>query len=339
MLNKTARNVIFIVAGAVALSLVIYLIAAAAKGQIKYDTEMDTETLYRHYGAAGMIYLMDKNSIPVDEDYRKQVKKSSKELIDGATLSAVGSSDIAKMICMDRVFGFGMEENLYEELYKRIDEKTGLLDENYQDSYSGLDEDTVYAMKLASTDAVMNELDSFGIADKGSYDSIKALADAYNSSMDKYDHNDIYKSVWTISSELENIFYYYMITDRLSLLDYKVMWDRLGSDYVRNLFETNADNKDFNKSSATNISAVLTDTKARLMGADIKIEYTAQEYYNTFDTPEAFLYNTDSEDADYFEYYLFVVLSQPSDLALTENSFFTGNVQGWLNASWKEQNK
>ena len=67
-----------------------------------------------------------------------------------------------------------------------------------------------------------------------------------------------------------------------------------------------------------------------MLNAGITPKYTAQEYFNTLSDENAFLYNKNSDNYFYYEYILFLDLSQPSDLKLSENSFFTKNVNKWL---------
>ncbi len=327
MLNKKVRNIMYAVSAAVTLVLVLYLFAAAVTGGIRYRTEVDSLELNRSYGIAGMIKLTQRSGIDLGDEFKKTMKEKCSSTVSLIGINTVGSSEIAKMICIDSVFDYGMKDELFYELNRRIDTETGLFDEYYNDSYDGLDADTIYAMKLASTDALMISLDAFSLTD-ADYDVFSALANAYNSSLDKYDHNDIYNKNWTISAELENIFYYYLITDRLDCLDYEMMWNRLGSDYVRNLFETGENNESFREKSVANISGILTDLKAHMLGANITVPYTPQEYYEILDTEEAFKY--DASAADEFEYSIFVYLSNPKDLDLSKNQFFADNIGKWL---------
>ena len=282
------------------------------------------------YGSAGCIYLCEKNNVRLEDSYKKNITDEAKNFMSGLDLSIVSTSDLAKLICTDNVLSLGMKDKLFSDLYARYDEQTKLFDDYEGDTYEGLDEDTALTMKIASTDALWTQLNAFGIKDD-KYDIKKLLSDAFNANVGKYDHNDIYKDGWSVSNELENIFYYYLITDSVKEINYKPVWDVLGPNYLHTLFESNENKDGFNAESADNLSGVTTDYKAaNVLDAGIKPEYTPQEYYNTLDSDSAFLYNTGSDDFIYFEYYLFIALNQPSDLKLDENKYFTDNINKWL---------
>ena len=336
MLNKKARNIIFLVSALITFSLLLWLCGAAGTGMIKYTTTDETDIkIYRYYGAAGCIYLMEKNNIPVDKDYKKIVKDTSADFINHVNIRNTGSSDLSKLICISEFFGLDVKEELYSELHKRYNKDAALFDEKIYDTYSGMTEDQKLAMQLAATDAIFNVFDSFGISDP-EYDIKQLLADSFNKNIDKYDHNDIYNGVWTVTSELENIFYYFLATDNLSLIKYEKIWDVIGSGYVRDLFETNKEQSSFVEKSIENMSAILTDNKAHnILGANINIPYTPQQYYNSLTTSEAFEYYPSSEKNSYYEYTLFVDLCKPDSLKLSENEYFTGNVSGWLSDNLK----
>ncbi len=291
------------------------------------------------YGSAGCIYLCKKNNISLEDSYINKIKDEARSFMSGLELSIVGSSELVRLICTDHVLSLGMKDKLSEELHRRYNESAGLFDEYFGDTYEGLDEDTKLTMQMASTDSMWIQFNSFGINDD-KYDIKKLLADSFNKNISKYDHNDIYNGVWTVTSELENIFYYFLITDSLDDINYKPVWDVLGPNYLRNIFDTNANVKSFQEKSIANISGVLTDYKAHtVLGADITPKYTAQEYYNILDSDLAFLYNSGDEDFAYFEYTLFVDLSQPSDLDLKQNKHFTESVQKWLKHCYENHGK
>ncbi len=311
--------------------------ASTASSQVSYGdfqgnklTEKAELMIYQTYGSAGCVYLCRKNNINVDSGYLKKLTGEAKQFISGLELKNVGSSELAKLICTDNTLNLGMKDKLFDELHKRYNKETNLFDEFENDTYEGIDEEKKLVMQISSTDIIWTELNAFGLKDD-TYDIKKLLCDAFNANVDKYNHNDIYNGVWTISSELENIFYYFLITDSIDSINYKPVWDVLGPNYLRNVFETNENVDGFVEISAENLSAVTTDQKAKeKLGVDIKIKYTAQEYYNTFDTDAAFTYNPSGKDFFYFEYCIFTYLSQPSDLKLTENKYFTDNIGKWL---------
>lgn len=335
-MNKTVRNILFIFAALFTAWVFLCFIVASNAGEIRQPSSTDNELItYQYYGAAGCIHLMEKNGIPVDREYRQQVKDAINSSLPFIDWTKTGSSDIAKFICIDHVFSLGMEDMLYSELHRRYDSSSGLFDENFHDTYEDLDKDTILAMQLAATDAIWTEFDAFDLTDS-EYDYCRLLADAFNANLDKYDHNDIYNNKWTVTSELENIFYYYLATDNLELLNYKPVWDVLGSGYVRDLFETNKEQSEFSENSIENMSAILTDNKAYFsLGANITLKYTPQQYYNTLSSAEAFMYDPSSAKNSYYEYTLFTDISQPKSLKLTENTFFTDNINQWLKDNYK----
>lgn len=337
MINKTARNIIFAISAAATFCLLLWFIGAAGTGLIKYSSSEDSELkIYKYYGSSGCLYLMEKNHIPVDKTYKDNLKNISADFISHTDLRKTGSSELAKLICISEYFGLDIKNDLYSELHRRYNKESALFDENYFDTYSGMTDDEKTAMRLASTDAVFTEFDSFGITDP-EYDIKQLLADAFNKNIDKYDHNDIYSGKWTITSELENIFYYFLVNDDLSLIKYEKIWDVLGPNYLRNVFDTNKEQSGFVEKSIENMSAVLTDNKAHdILGAKIKIPYTPQEYFNSLTDAEAFAYDPSSEKNSYYEYTLFVDLCKPDDLNLTENEFFTSSVSGWLSDNMKD---
>ena len=336
MLNKTARNIIFAISALATFCLLLWFFGAAGTGQIKYKTSDDNELMtYRYYGAAGCIYLMEKNHIPVDKTYKDTVKNTCAEFISHIDIRKTGSSDIAKYICISEFFGLDIKDELYTELHKRYNKDSALFDENYYDNYSGMTEDEKLAMRLAATDAIFTEFDSFGLKDP-EYDLKQLTADAFNNNIDKYDHNDIYNGVWTVTSELENIFYYFLATDNLSMIRYEKVWEVLGPGYIHNIFDTNKDQSSFEEKSIENMSAILTDNKAAdVLGASIKNPYTPQQYFNSLTDNAAFAYDPSSDKNSYYEYTLFVDLCKPDDLALSENEFFTGNISDWLSDTLK----
>ena len=336
MINKPAKITLYLLSVIITFSMLLYLIAAAAGGNIRYGNDKDK--LYQCYGAAGCIYLMDKNSVPVDKTYRENVRNQAEQFFENTTISKLGSSEIAMMICIDSIFEFGKSDVLFEEMNGRYNEKERLFDEYYGDSYSELDDDGALAMRIASTDAMWISLNSFGLKND-EYDLPQLLADAFNANLDKYDHNDIYGKYWTVSSELENIFYYFLDTGDIGRINYEKIWETLGADYVRDLFATNENSETFRQNNSANISGILTDTRARVqLGAAIELPYTPQKYYNSLDSAESFNYSDDSENNKNFEYNIFVDLSQPSDLKLSENQYFVKNINQWLienyNANW-----
>ena len=335
MINKIVRNGLFIFTSLFALWVFIAFVVASNAGEIKQPSSTDNELKnYQYYGAAGCVYLMEKNNIPVDDEYRRKVKDTIEDSILFMDWTKTGSSDLAKYICIDHVFSLGMEDILYSELHRRYNEDAGLFDETYHDTYEGMDENTILAMRLASTDAIWTELDAFGLNDS-EYDIKQMLADAFNKNLDKYDHNDIYINKWTVTSELENIFYYYLATDSLNLLDYKTVWDVLGSGYVRDLFETNKEESGFVENSVDNMSAILTDNKAYfVLGANITPKYTPQQYFNLLTTAESLAYNPSSEKNAYYEYTIFSDISKPDSLKLSDNAFFKENIGNWLNDNY-----
>lgn len=311
--------------------LLLYLIAAANNGTIKYVTNNDIQLkIYRYYGAAGCIDLMDKNNIPVDEEYRKNAKNDAAAFISYTDLQKVGSSDISKLICIDSVFGLDLKDELFTELHRRYNKDARLFDENLFDNYSELDDDTKLALQLTSTDEIWRALDSFGLTDE-EYNIKQILADGFNNNLDKYDHNDIYNGKISVSSELENIFYYYLCTDSLSSLNYQKVWDVLGPGYQHDLFESNENKNEFNTQTINNLPPILTDNKAFFsLGAKITPKYTTQQYFNSLNTPSAFEYDPSSSENSYFEYTLFTDICQPKNMKLSENKFFRENINTWL---------
>lgn len=335
MIKKIVNASLFTASSIFTIILILYLIAAANNGDIKYITNEDTELqIYRYYGAAGCIYLMKKNGIPVDSEYKSNAEKVISDFISHTDITKLGSTDISKLICIDSVFDFDMKDDLYNELERRYDPVSDLYNEKAYDDYSGLDENTIITMKLASTDEIWKQLDSFGLNDKDDK-LIRMVVKGYNNNLSKFDHNDIYSGKWTLSSELENTFYYFLCTDRLDMLNYESMWEVLGKGYVRDLFETNKEESGFVEKSMDNISAILTDNKAHLvLNANINLPYTPQQYYNSLNTPEAFLYNEDNLNDNSYEYTLFSDLCQPDSLKLANNEFFKSSVNSWLKNSY-----
>ena len=347
MFERNIRYAMYIISLVFLFILLIYFIAGASTGEFyKKNEELTRKNIQQCYGAVGCIRLAKQNSIPLDDDYKAEIKNKSEKIISSVRLSSLGSSDIAKLICISKELNIGKESGLFDELHKRYNKDAKLFDEKYKDDYSGLDKDQITALRLSSTDAVWMSFDSFGVKD-GEYDILRMLSDGFNANTGKYDHNDIYNGTWNISTELENIFYYFLITDKLSYINYDPLWNVLGPDYKRNIFETNEKNtgtqtdsqtttpgssqSSFKEKSIANISGVYTDMKARLvLGANITPKYTPQQYYNTLDSEDAFLYNPSSSDSRYYEYTLFIDLSQPSDLKLAENKFFKDNLNKWL---------
>lgn len=293
-------------------------------------SERDIIRINQLYGSAGCIFLCKKNKIALSDDYISKITAEGKFLLGGLDLTIVGTSDLSKLICADNVLSLGESDRLKKELYTRYNAESKLFDEYAGDTYEGLDADQKTAMQMTSTDAVWMQLNVFDITDD-KYDFYDLAIKAFNDNVSKYNHNDIYSGRWTITSELENLFYYCLINDKLDKLNYKAIWDVLGPNYMRDLFETNAENSSFSEKSIANISGMLTDIKSKdVLGADIKPKYAVQEYYNSLDKNSDFLYNINSEDHIYYEYTLFLDLSQPKELKLSENSFFTENVGKWL---------
>ena len=286
--------------------------------------------IYQLYGSAGCIYLCNKNNIALEDSYKKKITDEAKKFMEDLDLSVVSTADLAKLICTDHTLSLGMKDKLFSDLHVRYNEQSKLFDDYEGDTYEGLDEETALTMKIASTDAVWSEFNAFGIKDD-KYDVKKLLSDAFDANVSKYDHNDIYKNGWYVSNELENIFYYYLITNSVKEINYKPVWDVLGPNYLHTLFESNKNKESFNAVCVDNIPGVTTDYyAANTLDAPIKPEYSPQEYYNTLDSDSAFLYNKGSDDFIYFEYYLFNALNQPSDLKLSENKYFTDNINKWL---------
>lgn len=331
MKNTIIRRSVFGVCILFTMILLLYLVAAANNGTIKYVTNDNTQLkIYRYYGTAGCIMLMDKENIPVDEEYRSKVKDEIALFISYTDLQKIGSSDIAKLICIDNVFGYGMKDDLFTEFHRRYNKEAKLYDENLYDDYSGVDNDTKLALQLTSTDEIWKTFDPFGIEDP-EHDIKQILADGFNNNLDKYDHNDIYNGKVSVTSELENIFYYYLSTDSLSYLKYETVWNVLGPGYQHDLFESNAEKKDFNAETINNIPAILTDNKAYFsLGAKITPKYTPQQYFNSLKTPSAFKYDPSSQENSYFEYTLFSDICQPETLKISDNEFFRENIGTWL---------
>lgn len=331
MKNTIIRRSVFGVCILFFMILMLYLVAAANNGTIKYVTNNDVQLkIYRYYGAAGCIDLMDKNNIPVDENYRKDVKEEIALFMSYADLQKIGSSDIAKLICIDSVFGYDMKDELFTELHRRYNNEARLYDENLYDNYSGVDSDTKLALQLTSTDEIWKTFDPFGMNDP-EHDIKQLVADGFNNHLDKYDHNDIYNGKISVTSELENIFYYFLSTDSLSYLKYEKVWDVLGPGYIHDLFESNAEKKEFNAETINNIPAILTDNKAYFaLGAKITPKYTPQQYFNTLKTAAAFEYDPSSQENSYFEYTLYSDICQPQTLKLMDNIYFRENIGTWL---------
>lgn len=298
-------------------------------------SEKDIMRLNQVYGSAGCIYLCEKNNIPLEDGYKDNIKNEAKELIGGLDIDIIGTSELAKAICADHVLSLGEKDRLNKEFYTRYNDDAKLFDEYAEDKYEGVSDEEKLIMRIASTDAVWIEFNSFGINDD-KYDIKKLLADAFNANVDKYNHNDIYNGKWSVTSELENIFYYYLITDSLDMIKYQKIWDVLGPNYLRDLYESNENNTSFQEFSIANISGMLTDTKSKeVLKAGIEPKYDLREYYKNLSEENAFLYDKSSEDYIYYEYTLFVDLSQPSDLKLSDNKFFTENVGKWLSECYE----
>ncbi len=304
--------------------------------------ELSDEDLVRIsqlYGSAGCIYLCNKNGIALDASYQKKIKEEADSFLAGLNTKIIGTSDLSKLICVDAVLSLGRKEQLEAELNSRYNKDAKLFDEYANDTYEGLDENQKATMQIASTDAVWIQYNAFGIK-SDTYDIQRLLADAFNAHVSQYDHNDIYNGRWSISSELENIFYYFLITDSLDLIQYQKVWDVLGPNYLRDLFETNVNNDSFAENSIANISGILTDIKAKeVLKASITPKYPVQDYYNSLKDADSFQYNESADEFVYYEYELFLDLSQPSDLKLNENAFFRDNVGKWLENCYEKNHK
>lgn len=302
-------------------------------------SQKDIVRIYQLYGSVGCIYLCEKNNIALDKEYKESVAAEAKEFISGLDIGIIGTSDLVKVICTDNVLSLGMNDKLRKELYERYNADAKLFDEYKKDDYKDIDSEMKTAMQMTSTDAVWMQLNAFGLKDE-KYDVKKMLSDAFNANTDKYDHNVIYNNTLTITSELENIFYYYLITDSLDSIEYKPIWDVLGPGYQRDIFETNENKDNFKEKSINNISGILTDIKAKdVLKVDIKPKYGIQEYFDSLSGESAFEYDTTKDENIYYEYTLFVNLSQPKDLKLSDNKFFTENVGKWLKYCYNNNHK
>ncbi len=288
------------------------------------------------YGSAGCIYLFEKNNIALADGYKDKIRNEAADFIGKLNIEILGTSDLSKLICADHVLSLGEKDRLQKELYVRYNKDADLFDEYAGDDYEGLDEDQKITMQMATTDAVWMQYNAYGIKDE-KYDICSMAAKAFNNNVGKYNHNDIYSGKWTVTSELENLFYYMLITDDLDKIEYKTIWDVLGPNYLRDLFESNENNDSFDEFSIANISGMLTDIKARdVLGVEIEPKYEVQNYYNGLDKESCFLYNAKDEDYAYYEYTLFLYLSQPSDLKLGENKFFSENGGKWLKKCYED---
>lgn len=293
-------------------------------------SEKDIMRLNQIYGSAGCIYLSEKNNIPLKDGYKDKIKAEAKSLISGLDIEVIGTSELAKAICADHVLSLGEKDRLQKEFYTRYNKDAKLFDEYALDKYEGVSDEEKLIMQIASTDAVWIEFNSFGLNDE-KYDVKELLADAFNANVSKYNHNDIYNGKWSVTSELENIFYYFLITDSLDMIKYQTIWDVLGPNYLRDLFESNENNTSFNEFSIANISGMLTDIKAKeVLKAGIEPKYNVRDYFKNLGTEEAFMYDKNSDEYYYYEYTLFLDLSQPADLKLSENKFLSENMGAWL---------
>lgn len=326
---KITRISLSVISVIMFLVLLFYTIGSAVTGNMNYTQNNDE--IYDCYGAAGCIYLMDKNHIKIEESYRENIKKRCQKLIHTTILSNLGTTELAKYICMDYALDLGLKDVLFSEFHSRFDEKTQFFIEyKNKSNYDGWTDDQILQANINATNSVWITFDSFGLKDP-EYDLQALSANTFNQYSYQYVRNDVYTSKWTISNELENIFYYFLCTDSIHLLNYEEMWKIVGSDYTRDLFETNEGKESFTEFSISNIAGILTDIKAKeYFKINIQPKYQIQEYFNLLNTEEAFFHSQKDYENNGFEYVLFLNLCQPDTLDLAQNEYFTKNINQWL---------
>lgn len=324
MANKAATRIIAVIA-CVFTVIVLLLNMAQCPNTVSIDNEPDQTTVNYLYGTAGCLYLMDKNSITIDSEMKGKIKDMAENWFIENNYQSLGSSQLAKIICVDDYFQLGHSEKLMNELNLRYHKERKLFAETRHMDYGDnpTDDDKLrYDMQTTSTVcAVLGDMN----IKNSEHDIVQMLADSFNENVDKYDINTTLNRR-TLSSELENIFYYFLNKNSIERIDYQPVWKELERHYNNDIFESNKESSDFEEFSVNNLPSLYTDSQVvHELGAGFDLTYTPQKFYELLTTEDSFGISDDEAI-----YYLYTNLNQDPDLNLKTNSFFVQNINKWL---------
>lgn len=327
MANKLSIWIISVISCVV---IAVILVMNMAQCQDSTLTKEPDQTRLNYlYGTTGCMYLMDKNSITVDFNLKNNIKDMAEDWFNENSYQALGSSQLAKLICVDDYFDLGYAEKLMTELNRRYNSDRKLFSETLNMDY-GDDptEDDKLKYDLQTTSSVCAVLGDMNIKDN-EHDIVEMLADSFNNNIDKYDFNSTL-NIRTLSSELENVFYYFLNKNSIERIKYQPVWDELKRHYNNDIFESNKETSGFKELSVENLPALYTDSQVvHELGAGFKLTYTPQQFYQMLNSEDAFGVSNDAE----FTYYLYSYLNQDPDLGLKSNTYFVQNINRWLTSS------
>lgn len=330
MANKLSITILSVISCLVLFFTVIFTAATCEGGTIV--PQADPDDLNYFYGTAGCMYLMDKNGITVDSDLKKKVKADAQSWLQVYHYKTLGSSQLAKLICVDRYFSLGYTDTMIDELNRRYNSERKLFMEEVNMDYGdNPSEDDRIAYDMRTTDSVCSILEDMNIKNTA-HDLPQVLADAFNAHVNKYNINQTMGNTWTISNSIENTFYYFLNKGTIERINYAPVWNELSRHYTKDLFESNKESSSFQQFSAENLPAVYTDSQVvHELGASFQLTYTSQNYYQLLNTEEAFGVSNEKT----FTYYLYSYLNQDPDLGLAANYYFATHINEWLSKNYR----
>ena len=333
--KKTGLTILFIIIGVLILAISVFFIWDSIERK-KYseapNAEPYTNQIQYYYGAVGCMYLMDKNNIPVDEQYKADIKEKCQQIINDLDKNDVSLLHFSRIIAIDNYFNFGNAQDYFFELEDYYDEKRSLFSSDKISKnvdYVDFTEDDMITLEANASIELFNTLNYFEI--KYEYhDLVKMLADFFNKNRDKFDVKDLDSEDRVyISDPITFVFYDLLETGNLNLIEYDEVWAELEKSIKSETAEENT---------VPSIGDVFeTDTTLKLnktFDIDLKTKYpSVQKLYELLNSEEAFEYDKENE---LFPLMTFSNFSSINDLDLSKNTYFTEHINKWLKDNLKE---
>ena len=332
--KKTRLIVLLSVIGVLAIAAaVIFVYDSSRRNSHPEEPESQNNHIQYFYGTVGCMHLMEKNKIPVNEQYKSKIKEKCEKMISTLDMNEVDLLRLSRLVVIDRYFKLGNYEKYLSDIDDFYDEERKLFsDEKISNNVEKVDftEDDIIASEATASIDLYKTLAYFDISLK-KYDLKEMIADFFDQNSSKFKTSDLdVEDKLLISSPILSAFYVFLEEDELNMIKYDKVWTDFKKKIESEQYE------EYEKPTISELSDVDSTLKLnKLLNANRKTKYkSVQEYYELLKTKEEFEY---SKDDEIFPIMTFSYLSVNNDLDLSKNTYFTENINQWLEESLKNQ--
>lgn len=331
--KKTGLIVLFSVIGVIAVAAAVFFIYDSSRRNSRSrEPEPQDIHIQYFYGTVGCMDLMEKNNIPVNAQYKSDIKDKCKKMISTLDLNELNLLRLSRLIIIDHYFDLGNYEEYLKGIDDYYDEKRNLFsDDKLSKNVEKVKytEDDIIASEASTSIDLYKTFDYYNITLEN-YNLKKMIADFFNENSSKFKASDLdIEDKLPISSSLVSAFYVFLDSDELDMIKYDNFWNDFKVSVCSEPYD---DTISPTISELSNIDSTITFNKR--LNTNLKIKYkSVQEYYELLQTTDAFEY---SKDDEIFPVLTFSYLNVNNDLDLSKNTFFIDNINGWLQESLKE---